>query len=60
MLFKVGKSKCTEKNNNKNESTEPNNQRLICSSFSRFDEKKFKFFVLLYIHIRQVEEKTKT
>ena len=37
--------------------SQPNNQRLICSSFSRFDE---KFFVLLYIHIRQVEEKTKT
>ena len=40
--------------------SQPNNQRLICSSFSRFDEKKFKFFVLLYIHIKQVEEKTKT
>ena len=40
--------------------SQPNNQRLICSSFSCFDENNFSFFVLLYIHIRQVEEKTKT
>lgn len=59
MLFKVGKSKCTEKKII-TKMSQLNNQRLICSSFSRFDEKKFKFFVLLYIHIRQVEEKTKT
>lgn len=58
LLFKVGKSKCTEKIIKK--MSQPKNQRLTCSSFSCFDEKKSNFFVLLYTHIRQVEEKTKT